>query len=83
VVGRTGVTFGPHLYFGMFVGGRPVDPAPYLNLPPCASGEHVTVAGLSVLSRDGKILPSRAYAGAIPSSQGLGATVHRASARLR
>jgi murein DD-endopeptidase MepM/ murein hydrolase activator NlpD len=83
VVGLSGVTFGPHLYFGMFVDGRPVDPVPYLNLPLCASGEHVTVAGLSVLSRDGKILPSRAYAGVIPPSKGLGATLTRASARLR
>ena len=83
VVGLTGVTFGPHLYFGMFVGGQPVDPAPYLNLPLCASGEHVTVAGRSVLSKDGKILPSRAYSGPIPPGRGLGATVHRASARLR
>ena len=83
VVGLTGVTFGPHLYFGMFVGGQPVDPAPYLNVPLCASGEHVVTAGQSVLSKDGKILPSRAYPGLIPPSQGLGATLHRASVRLR
>ena len=83
VVGLSGVTFGPHLYFGMFVGGQPVDPAPYLKLPLCASGEHVIVAGQSVLSKDGKILPSRAFSGPIPPSQGLGTTVRRASVRLR
>jgi len=82
VVGLTGVTFGPHLYFGMFVNDRPVDPEPYFALPPCKSGEHVTVAGRSVLSDDGKILPSRAFVGAIPPSRGLGATLRPAHARI-
>jgi murein DD-endopeptidase MepM/ murein hydrolase activator NlpD len=36
-VGRSGLTYGPHLYFGMIVNGRPVDPAPYLNVAPCGS----------------------------------------------
>lgn len=71
VVGLTGVTFGPHLYFGMLVGDRPVDPEPYLGLPTCKSGARVTVAGRSVLGKDGKILPSRVYAGAIPPSRSL------------
>jgi murein DD-endopeptidase MepM/ murein hydrolase activator NlpD len=34
-VGRSGLTYGPHLYFGMIVDGRSVDPAPYLNVVPC------------------------------------------------
>jgi murein DD-endopeptidase MepM/ murein hydrolase activator NlpD len=34
-VGRSGLTFGPHLYFGMMVNGRPVDPAPYLKIASC------------------------------------------------
>jgi murein DD-endopeptidase MepM/ murein hydrolase activator NlpD len=37
-VGRSGLTYGPHLYFGMIVNGRSVDPAPYLNVVPCGSG---------------------------------------------
>jgi murein DD-endopeptidase MepM/ murein hydrolase activator NlpD len=37
-VGRSGLTYGPHLYFGMIVNGRPVDPAPYLHVGPCGSG---------------------------------------------
>jgi murein DD-endopeptidase MepM/ murein hydrolase activator NlpD len=37
-VGRTGLTYGPHLYFGMIVKGRPVDPAPYLNVVACGLG---------------------------------------------
>jgi murein DD-endopeptidase MepM/ murein hydrolase activator NlpD len=36
-VGRTGLTFGPHLYFGMIVDGRPVDPAPYLGVKSCGA----------------------------------------------
>lgn len=35
-VGRSGLTYGPHLYFGILVDGRPVDPAPLLGLPVCA-----------------------------------------------
>jgi hypothetical protein len=83
VVGLTGVTFGPHLYFGMFVGDRPVDPAPYLNVPLCKTGEHVVVAGRSVLSVDGKILPSRDYAGPIPPSRSSRAALRAASIRFR
>ncbi len=83
VVGLTGVTFGPHLYFGMFVSGQPVDPVPYLGVPLCTTGEHVVVAGQSVLSKDGKILPSRAYSGSIPPSRGLRAILPRASVRAR
>ena len=37
-VGRTGLTYGPHLYFGMLVGGRAVDPAPILKVEPCGAG---------------------------------------------
>jgi murein DD-endopeptidase MepM/ murein hydrolase activator NlpD len=35
VVGMTGVTSGPHLYFEMILDGKPVDPAPYLNVALC------------------------------------------------
>jgi murein DD-endopeptidase MepM/ murein hydrolase activator NlpD len=37
-VGRSGLTYGAHLYFEMIVNGRPVDPAQYLNVVPCGSG---------------------------------------------
>lgn len=36
-IGRTGVTYGTHLYFGMLIDGRPVDPAPYLTVAPCSA----------------------------------------------
>lgn len=35
VVGMTGVTSGPHLYFEMILAGKPVDPAPYLKVAQC------------------------------------------------
>jgi murein DD-endopeptidase MepM/ murein hydrolase activator NlpD len=34
-VGRSGLTYGPHLYFGMIINGRPVDPAPHLDVGSC------------------------------------------------
>ena len=36
-VGRSGLTYGAHLYFGMIVDGHPINPAPYLNVVPCES----------------------------------------------
>ncbi len=35
VVGRTGVTYGTHLFFEVLVEGKPVDPAPLLGAAPC------------------------------------------------
>jgi murein DD-endopeptidase MepM/ murein hydrolase activator NlpD len=35
VVGRTGITSGAHLYFGMILAGKPVDPAQYLGVRLC------------------------------------------------
>jgi murein DD-endopeptidase MepM/ murein hydrolase activator NlpD len=63
VVGMTGVTLGPHLYFGVFMGDRPVDPAPMLKLPACGTGVSVVTRERELLSKDGKILPTRAYDG--------------------
>ena len=51
VVGRTGVSFGPHLYFGMLRDGQPVDPAPLLRVPLCGgsrSPSPATILGNSV-----------------------------------
>lgn len=53
-VGRSGLTYGPHLYFGMIVNGRSVDPAPYLNLVPCGSA--------AAAIQDGRIRPTRLFA---------------------
>jgi murein DD-endopeptidase MepM/ murein hydrolase activator NlpD len=42
-VGSTGVTTGTHLYFEMVSAGKPIDPAPYLGLPPCNGDAHRTL----------------------------------------
>ncbi len=34
-IGRTGVTYGTHLFFAVFAAGRPVDPDLLLALPRC------------------------------------------------
>jgi len=57
VVGHTGLTFGMHLYFEMIMAGRPVDPAPYLDLPLCNGGVHRTLTDM--LDAGGKIPPTR------------------------
>jgi murein DD-endopeptidase MepM/ murein hydrolase activator NlpD len=35
-IGRTGITYGTHLHFEVHVGGKPVDPAPFLAVVRCA-----------------------------------------------
>jgi murein DD-endopeptidase MepM/ murein hydrolase activator NlpD len=35
VVGRTGVTYGTHLYFELHLAGQRIDPAPLLGVRPC------------------------------------------------
>jgi murein DD-endopeptidase MepM/ murein hydrolase activator NlpD len=35
VVGHSGLTYGMHVYFEMLLNGKPIDPAPYLGVPPC------------------------------------------------
>jgi murein DD-endopeptidase MepM/ murein hydrolase activator NlpD len=43
VIGRSGLTFGTHLYFEIIVAGRRVDPAPYLGVAPCGEGNNASV----------------------------------------
>jgi murein DD-endopeptidase MepM/ murein hydrolase activator NlpD len=53
-VGRTGLSYGPHLYFGMIVDGRSVDPAPYIKVIPCGSG--------AAAMQDSRVRPTRLFA---------------------
>jgi len=38
-IGRSGLTYGSHLYFGMIVDGHAIDPSPYLGIAPCEMHE--------------------------------------------
>ena len=53
-VGRSGLTYGPHLYFGMIIDGRSVDPSPYLHIASCGAGPQ----GAS----ESKLSPSQRFA---------------------
>jgi hypothetical protein len=59
VVGRTGVTSGAHLYFEMLLAGKPVDPAPYLGVPPCSGAVRRTAPGRPDV--DGVMIGGRRY----------------------
>ena len=52
-VGRSGLTYGPHLYFGMIRNGQSVDPAPFLKVAACGSG--------AVANQDPRIRPTRLF----------------------
>jgi murein DD-endopeptidase MepM/ murein hydrolase activator NlpD len=57
IVGMTGVTSGPHLYFEMILGGKPVDPAPYLNVALCDGTVRRAAPGpIPIPSGDGGVL---------------------------
>jgi murein DD-endopeptidase MepM/ murein hydrolase activator NlpD len=59
VVGNTGLTTGPHLYFEMDFAGKPVDPEAYLKIPRCNGEAHRSSnerAGI-----EGKIIGDRKY----------------------
>jgi murein DD-endopeptidase MepM/ murein hydrolase activator NlpD len=38
-VGRSGITFGAHVFFAVFDAGKPVDPEPLLHVPRCAAAK--------------------------------------------
>lgn len=51
-VGRSGLTYGMHLYFGILRDGQPIDPTPLLAVQPCGSptrpkaqGERLQLSG--------------------------------------
>lgn len=61
VVGLTGVTTGPHLNFGMLVGGRPIDPAPYLGVPYCEGVQPRVVTAARPNGNYGVTIDGRKY----------------------
>lgn len=44
-IGRSGVTYGTHLYFGMLVDRQPIDPAPWLGIVACGSAGEAARVG--------------------------------------
>jgi murein DD-endopeptidase MepM/ murein hydrolase activator NlpD len=67
VIGKTGLTYGAHLYFEMILAGAPVDPAPYLRVPQCDGKVHRTLPDR--LDADGKIAPTQHYYYQLPPVQ--------------
>lgn len=59
VVGHTGLMFGMHLFFGMIIDGRAVNPARYLNVSACKGDRHTRI---ETVDKDGKLLPTRRLA---------------------
>jgi murein DD-endopeptidase MepM/ murein hydrolase activator NlpD len=60
VVGRTGVSFGAHLFFAVLQAGRAVDPAPLLGAPLCNGVAHQQTPA-EILDAGGKLPPTRHY----------------------
>jgi murein DD-endopeptidase MepM/ murein hydrolase activator NlpD len=58
LVGHTGVTYGPHLFFGILQSGRAVDPAPLLGVPMC---KDATESPAQTLARGGRLPNTRHY----------------------
>ncbi len=56
-VGRSGLTYGMHLYFGILLDGHPVDPAPFLAVGPCGGGSAPRAHAAA-----SRIAPTRLYA---------------------
>ncbi len=61
VVGHTGVSFGPHLFFALLENGRAVDPQRFLGLPMCSGSTVHQRTPAGILDAGGKLLPTRHY----------------------
>ena len=61
VVGHTGVSFGPHLFFALLEGGRAVDPRSFLGVPFCNGNAVYNRTPAGILDASGKLLPTRHY----------------------
>jgi murein DD-endopeptidase MepM/ murein hydrolase activator NlpD len=60
LVGHTGVSFGPHLFFALLENGRAVDPRPFLGVPLCTGTVHHRTPS-EMLAAGEKLPPTRHY----------------------
>lgn len=60
IVGHSGVSFGPHLFFGLLQAGRAVDPLPFLGAPLC-NGTTAHQRTPAILAAGEKLPPTRHY----------------------
>jgi len=61
VVGHTGVSFGPHLFFALLEDGRAVDPRPFLGAPLCNGTTVHQRTPAEILAAGEKLPPTRHY----------------------
>jgi murein DD-endopeptidase MepM/ murein hydrolase activator NlpD len=61
IVGHTGVSFGPHLFFALLEDGRAVDPRSFLGVPFCNGTATYKRTPTETLDASGKLLPTRHY----------------------
>jgi hypothetical protein len=61
IVGHSGVSFGPHLFFALLEGGRAVDPRSFLGVPFCNGNAVYKRTPAEILDASGKLLPTRHY----------------------
>jgi hypothetical protein len=59
VVGHTGVSYGPHLFFALLERGRAVDPRPFLGVPLCAGTTVHRRTPAEMLAAGEKLPPTR------------------------
>jgi murein DD-endopeptidase MepM/ murein hydrolase activator NlpD len=58
VVGHTGVSFGPHLFFALLENGQAVDPQPFLDLPMCHGATKRQRTPADILAAGEELSPS-------------------------
>lgn len=61
IVGHTGVSFGPHLFFALLQDGRPIDPRPFLGVPLCNGTTVHERTPAEILAAGEKLPPTRHY----------------------
>lgn len=61
IVGHTGISFGPHLFFALLQEGRAVDPRPYLGMPLCEGTRPRQRTSAEIIAAGEKLPPTRHY----------------------